>query len=299
MIYSFLCATLWASTGIFVKFINGLDVTQIIWGRLFIALICGLILIKPGLMIKQFILHKHQLIEHLLSCMMTGYYFLATFAFIYCPVAMAALIIALSPLFTFFFRLVIERAFSYYEVIGFIIAFLGLSLYFSSKDYISSDYSLQHVYMGASFAVGAAFLKATFSYFLRKKVLKGDVVDSSFINTNTLTLGVLFLGLYLIFTESSFELSLDNSYYLLGLGVVATFIPNQLNTMSSMKLNPTLHNIIGMSTPITASLLGWIFLDEKQDVFSLCAMLITVVGIFLSMQTGSKNIKVRGTSQKQ
>lgn len=298
MIYSFLCATFWASTGIFVKLIDGLDVAQIIWGRFIIALICSLILIKSGLRLKQFILHQHPLIEHLLSGMMTAYYFLATFAFIYCPVAMAALIIALSPLFTFIFRLVIEKKFSYYEVFGFAVAFLGLSLYFTSKDYIPSGYSLHHIYIGAAFATGAAFLKAIYSYLLRNKVLKGDAVDSSFINTNTLTLGVLLLGLYLTFTESSLKLSLNNFYYLLGLGVVATFIPNVLNTMSSMKLNPTIHNIVGMSTPISASLLGWIFLDEKQDIFSLCAMLITVAGIFLSMQTGNKILKVRVTPQK-
>lgn len=295
MLYSFLCATLWASTGIFVKFIAGMDVVQIIWGRFLIALVCSIALMKSGLWIRQFLFHRHPPIEHLLSGMMTTYYILATFAFIYSPVAMAALLIALAPLFTFLFRLVIEKTFSFYEIFGFLIAFFGLSLYFSGKDYISAGYTLDKLYIGAACATSAALLRAIFSYVLRYRVLNGNSVDSGFINTNTLTLGVLCLGLYLTFSGSPFELSLSDSYYLLGLGIVATFIPNILNTISSMKLNSTVHNIIGMSTPISASLMGWLFLDEQQDLFSLSAMLITVCGIFLSMKVGKKQIKTSQT----
>lgn len=292
MFYSFLCATLWASTGIFVKFIDGMGVAQIIWGRFLIALVCGLALMKSSLWIRQFLFHRHPPIEHLLSGMMTIYYILATFAFIYCPVAMAALLIALAPLFTFLFRLIVEKTFSVYEISGFLIAFGGLCLYFSGKDYISSGYTLNNIYIGAAFATSAALLRAIFSYILHHKVLNGHSVDSDFINTNTLTLGVVCVGIYLFCSDSSFELSLSDFYYLLGLGIVATFIPNTLNTISSMKLNPTLHNIIGMSTPISASLMGWLFFGEQQDIFSVSAMIITVIGIFLSMKTGEDKIKV-------
>ena len=296
MLYSFLCATLWASTGIFVKFIVGMNVAEIIWGRFLIALVCSIVLMKFNLWLKQFLFHRHPPIDLLLSGMMTTYYILATFAFIYSPVAMAALLIALAPLFTFLFRLIIEKKYNAYEIIGFLIAFLGLTLYFSGRDYLSSGYSIEDIYIGAIFAISAALLRAIFSYVLRYRVLNGNSVDSDFINTNTLTLGVLCLGVYLIFSDSTLQLSLSDSYYLLGLGVVATFIPNILNTISSMKLNPTIHNIIGMSTPISASLMGWLFLNEKQNLFSLIAMIITVGGIFLSMKTNAKDTIASQTS---
>ncbi|ABC27507.1 hypothetical protein HCH_00604 [Hahella chejuensis KCTC 2396] len=83
-------------------------------------------------------------------------------------------------------------------------------------------------------------------------------------------------------------LTAPNISYLLGLGVIATFVPNMLNNLSSMKLNPTVHNIIGMSTPISASIMAWIFLGEEQDALALIAMLVTVSGIFLSMRTPVK-----------
>ncbi|MDG9668697.1 hypothetical protein ONV78_13220 [Hahella sp. CR1] len=42
------------------------------------------------------------------------------------------------------------------------------------------------------------------------------------------------------------------------------------------------------ATPISASIMAWIFLGKEQDALALVAMLVTVSGIFLSMRTPVK-----------
>ncbi|ABC27504.1 probable integral membrane protein (DUF6) [Hahella chejuensis KCTC 2396] len=203
MLYSFLCATLWASTGIFVKYIDGLSVPHIIWGRFLIAFLFGLLFVQSRAKFQFTPLQQRSYSEYALALMMTAYYVLATYSFFYAPVAVAALLIALAPLFTFLLRLFIKGEFHRNELLGFIIAFLGLMLYFYGKDYAGEGYSTDAIILGGVCALSAAILRAAFSFIVWESVGKGRSVDAANINNNTLLLGVILLSPALFFQSVS------------------------------------------------------------------------------------------------
>ncbi|WLQ11982.1 DMT family transporter [Hahella aquimaris] len=293
MLYSFLCATLWASTGIFVKFIDGMSVFHIIWGRFLVAFIFGVIVLKSR-SFRRLDPSTYQTQEFPLALMMTLYYVLATFSFYYAPVAVAALLIALAPLFTFLLRFILQKEFNQNELVGFLVAFAGLVFYFYGKDYAAEGYSVADILFGSAFGLGAALLRAVFSFTLWRRVNQGVVVNATSINNLTLILGVTLLLPFLFLQPGEVKVTQHNLIFITGLGLIATFLPNLLNNLSSMRLNPTLHNIIGMTTPISASLMAWAFLDEYQDLHALIAIIITVSGIFLSMRPTKKPVQVGG-----
>lgn len=300
MFNSFLVATLWASTGIFIKFIDGLSIPSIILGRFFIAFIFSLIFVRGVTLKPAFSYKSHSYTETILSLMMTSYYVFATYSFSYAPVAMAALLISLSPLFTFLFILVLQGEFNENELIGFLVAFIGLIVYFYGKDYIASGYQIWHIILGGFFAVLAAILRAVFSYIVWVKNENNTPIDANYVNRRTLIYGVILLIIPAYQTQNYIHIEWMDIIFLLGLGLVATYIPNTLNTLSSMRVNPTVHNIIGMSTPISASIMSWFWLRESQSVISVGAMIITVAGIFWSMRPGKeKTIKIRRDTVKK
>ncbi|AZZ94128.1 hypothetical protein EUZ85_26780 [Hahella sp. KA22] len=202
---------------------------------------------------------SYQAQEFPLALMMTLYYVLATFSFYYAPVAVAALLIALAPLFTFLLRFFLQREFNQNELVGFLVAFAGLAFYFYGKDYAAEGYAIKDILLGSALGLGAA-----------------------------LVLPFLFLQ------PGEAQVTQHNLILIIGLGLLATFLPNLLNNLSSMELSPTLHNIIGMTTPISASLMAWAFLDEAQDLQALLAI-ITVSGIFLSMRPTKNPVPVGAT----
>jgi drug/metabolite transporter (DMT)-like permease len=274
--YSFLCATLWASTGIFVKFIDGLALNQIIFGRFFIGAILAIIFLRD---IKSLIKPQFPIF---IPSLMTLYYVSATYAFYYAPVAIAALFIAISPLFTLLIRLVRKDRIYLNEFIGFVVSFIGLVLYFKNSNALG-NYSQYSIYLGAALATFSAFVRAVYSYYIWHKSAGDKSVDLQAMNMNTLIIGS---GLFVPFviTESTRQIfDWNTGLALLGLGVLATFVPNVLNNIASKKINPTTHNIIGMTTPLTASLMAWVWLGEAQTIYSLLCMVVALLGVFISV----------------
>ncbi|WP_317932934.1 DMT family transporter [Halioxenophilus sp. WMMB6] len=280
MQYSILCASFWALTGIFVKLLGELSVPQILWGRFFIALVVSLLLFgrlsswkKPASPFK-----------HLgLALLMTSYYFFATFSFSLAPVSLAVLVIATAPLFAFLLQLTQTRTINFNQIIGFAITFGGLALYLQTQ-HSSGQLQFNLAFLaGAVCALGAAVVRALFSFLIWLKSRRGEIVDASAINLQTMASGALLLLPLLLVQGNNLPAYQDNLLLILGLGVLATTAPNLLNTLAVTKIDPTTHNIIGMSTPISASLIAWLLLGEAQTVYSCFAIAITVAGILVAL----------------
>ncbi|PSJ47640.1 hypothetical protein C7H85_02070 [Zobellella endophytica] len=277
MLYSVLCATLWASTGLFVKLFQGLGMSQVIWGRFLVALACGWLFVVLTRRARPARLPLGR--RYGLAAAMTAYYVLATYAFYYAPVGVAALLIALAPLFTFLLKLIATRRYQANEAAGFALSFAGLLLYFGSQNGGAGEVPAT-LWLGGLCGLGAAMLRALFTYVAWKNARQGKPMDSFHTSNDIFVLGlVLLLPVVLAQPLSAQSLSPANLACLLGLGVVATFLPNIFNNLASLRLDPTLHNIIGMSTPISASLMAWIWLDEAQSTGALLGMAITLAGI--------------------
>ena len=91
---SFLCSTLWASTGIFIRAIEGMSVPSLNEGRCVIAFFCSVLWWYTPSRAARW---RCSEVEGGLVAVMTLYYVCASHAFYYAPVAMAALLIALAP----------------------------------------------------------------------------------------------------------------------------------------------------------------------------------------------------------
>lgn len=292
MLYSLLCATLWASTGIFVKLIGGLGVNQIIVGRFLTALVLSLLFIRGLRRVRKQGSGTHTKVNARrlgLASLMTLYYVCATYGFYLAPVSVAALLIALAPLFTLLIRALTKQRIHRNEWLGFALAFIGLLLYFRtgamSTGSSAADYTGQTLLIGGLLALVAALLRALFSHALWSACRRGETVDIHRINLETLALGsllllpVLLLPALLSGAPPVLELNSRGLLWLLALGAFSTFLPNLLNNLASLKITPTLHNVIGMSTPLSASLMAWALLGETQTVYSIGCMLLALAGI--------------------
>ncbi len=293
IVLSALCALLWASTGIFVKLLRDLDVTIMLFGRF--ALASALVLIVSRfLTIKRDALSgKIRLITALL---MVFYYVSATYAFYLAPVAVAALMVATAPLFTLVIRLLKKETICRHEIIGFGMAFIGLVVFLGqSSPPTTAD--LFNTLTGALLGLLAALLRALYSSVLWSYQQRGHPISTQQSNRDILLLGTLLLIPFVIRAPSAWlifdPLSAwwSNLLGLLGLAWLATYIPNVLNSMASVAINPTLHNMIGMSTPIAASIMAWVFLGEPQTLLSVAAMLWVLLGISLSMISPTRHNK--------
>ncbi|PIE45350.1 MAG: hypothetical protein CSA45_03135 [Gammaproteobacteria bacterium] len=297
IILSALCALLWASTGIFVKLLHDLDVTTMLFGRFALASVLALIVSQFVKINRDALNGKMRLITALL---MVFYYVSATYAFYLAPVAVAALTVAAAPLFTLIIRLGRKEAIYRHEIIGFGMAFIGLVVFLGQGQGNSpATTDLSNTLTGASLGLLAALLRAVYSSVLWSYQQSGQHISTQQSNRDILLLGTVLLLPFVVSTPSAW-LSFDHSspmwlnlLGLLGLAWLATYIPNILNSMASVAINPTLHNMIGMSTPIAASIMAWVFLGESQTLLSLAAMLWVLLGIGLSMISPARYRKKR------
>ena len=214
---------------------------------------------------------------------MTLYYVFASIAFHAAPVAMVALLIAISPFFSGVLHFLSSRYFNSREVVGFLFAFVGLIIYFSNKDYSSVGYESSDIILGAGLALLAALVRALFSFLVGEFSKKGIKVNAADMSDKTLFIGAICLLPIFLFSENkSVVFESENILLLGGLALFGTVAPNILNTYASTKINSTLHNIICMATPLLASLFAWLLLGENETWITLLAMLITMVGVMYS-----------------
>lgn len=288
---SFLCALLWGSTGILVRLIQDVATTDIIFVRLVIAYFFFVAVVmlpkKPG---NNLIpdTKTRLLNEILLSSAMTGYYLLATVSFLYAPVSLAALIIAMSPSITLICRVFYRDKIRLSETLGFAISFIGIAIFLTSLHGDSLEFSNTELLIGAGLALGAATLRAVFSFSIWQQKQRGEATNLVRLNQLTFLIGIMVL---LPTTITSFDLdklALADGLYLILLGLMATAFPNGLNAFVSTVLKPMAHSMIGMTTPIVASLLAWILLGESIPATAILAMAVSIFGIAFSVRGGGR-----------
>jgi len=285
MFYSLACAALWASTGIFIKIIDDLSIDQIIFWRFIIAAMGSFFIIK------KFVLNGIDKPYAIMPLLMTVYYIAASYSFYFSPIAIAALIIGISPLFTLMIRFFLKEKINSGEVLGFIIAFIGLGLFLSESSNMQG-YTLQSILAGSGMALAAAFVRAIYSYIIWHKNKVGETINLENINLHTFFIGIVIFIPFSSTQSSTYDLDLYTITGLVGLAIVATLIPNILNNKASRAISPSVHNTIGMSTPIFASIMAWIFLGEAQTLSSALYMLIVVAGIFVTTRRPRQSVKL-------
>lgn len=270
VVYSLLTAMLWATTGIFIKYLSNFELLDILTFRFVVALIASV-------MAFRIVRYDFHLLP--VALLMTAYYIFASYGFYTSPVALVALIIATSPVFTLIFRWFNREQIAAYEIYGFFIAFVGLASYFYAAP-VSTQYTQLQLWLGAGAALLAAISRALFSVCIWRSLIPSSRHMAQ-LNILILLLGtVIFLPT--MFVTPPIKITVESFSAIIGLGVIATFLPNLFNAIASKHVNPTLHNTLCMMTPLFAAVLAWVLLGESQSAFSLLCILVVVMGVLVT-----------------
>ena len=92
-------------------------------------------------------------------------------------------------------------------------------------------------------------------------------------------------GPILIFYTLSWALSNDVIFYLVFLGIFATGIAYSLFTFGLKYLSPSTAVTLSVIEPITAVILSVIFLGEVFSITQYLAILVIILGLFLSSKS--------------
>jgi len=285
--WSFCCALLWAATGVLVRSLQGIGVWQVIFWRMAIAAITVMLitgLFTPNNRDKSRRLRSLSAEQWALSALMTLYYICATFAFVLAPVALAALIVALSPCITFICRLYDGDRLSRSEIFGFLLALLGLYLFLfppAGQQTVLDSNTL----LGALLALVSATTRALYSYRIWKLTQHGIAVPANLMSLATLLLGLLPCALVIGFSGGSLTpvQMPEMLTTLLALGILSTALPTLINGQVSGRISPSLHSLIGMTIPLFAALLAWIWLGDTLSFWQISGMALSLAGIIISL----------------
>lgn len=297
--YSFASAALWATTGIFIKFlytVYSIPLAQLLWLRFLFALFFSAVVVAlirtakadKSSSLKADILSRQGMG---LASLMTVYYICATVAFSLAPVSLVVLVIAATPVIAFLLQFLKYRVFHYYQVAGFFVTLLGIGLYVLIQEGNGNLVFDMANAIGATCALGAATVRAAYTVFIwRGAGEKTQSVSALSLNMKTMLVGSVICLPVLGFNFAGFNVSVEAVsdpmawVYLLSLAAVATVLPTTFNTMAASRIDPVLHNIICMSTPVLAGLFAWVLLEEQQSLWSLLAAAVIVIGIVISIR---------------
>lgn len=281
MQYSLICALLWATTGIFVKSITDITISQILLSRFIIAALF-ILFINQLLKTQQRSPNTQAnfTIKVSLALLMVFYYLCATYSFIYTPIALATLLMSLSPCIAIFYKIIKGEKVSIYEIIGFSFAFLGVTLYIYPSLHLQNSQSL-YLLFGSFLAFLAAVFKAINSMLIWNYRKDLTTLDFKQINLMTYLLASLVTSFSLIHPTNFIQISSKSIFLIIGLGIFATALPSILNNIASQKINPVLNTIIGMLTPLFAAIMAWLVLGEKLSAWSLFSLVVALFGVLL------------------
>jgi drug/metabolite transporter (DMT)-like permease len=289
---SVLTAALWALTGIFVKLLSEIPVFDILLYRSLVAFLFFLLAI----------IYKEKLTARLnfpqwgtfqASALMFLYYASATLSFYLAPVAAAAIFISTSPCFAMIIKSFHGIHPRLKEILGFGVSFISLIIFSLSAINDFEGYAYGATVAGSLLGVAAGFFRALYSYLLWSRPTAQSDLNHISINTFLLAIIILFPIHFILGKE--YNLQSINFLYIIGLGVLATALPNLLHSLASRKIDPTIHSVIGTLTPIIAAGLAWLIFDEDIPTLGIAAMTGSITGIILMTAPQSAMFKVRGT----
>lgn len=221
-----------------------------------------------------------------LLCIANG---LLTWAMQYISGGLAAIIVALVPLFIALFSTWLSACAKVTRrmIIGLVIGFAGVLTIFS--DYMGEMKS-------ASFVLGVVLslisvLSWSFGTVYASKLKSSTAILFS-VGLQMLIAGVIMLvicgitGNYVNLAHASAQ-SLLALFYLI---IFGSLIAYSAYVFAISKLPPTQVSIYAYINPVVAVVLGWLFLSEKMNGIMLAGMLITLCGVYL-VNTEFKKIK--------
>lgn len=322
-----LTAICWSLTGIFIVFLADLSPLTIVWARASIAAVTLIpfILFLPN----KNALHATRKTSGLntkgahavapkkswrrfapfgLSALMSFYYLCSSFAFLNIPVAMVAMIIALSPVVILIIKAWQRHPIGFWQAFGILISVLATCWFIlkgasNSVTELStaSANDIQKTPMqwltGITLASLSTLSLAIFSISSwrltnTKEADNAKSGTSPYASTfNTCLILAILLAPAVQLSELA-ALNLFQWTQLILLGVTATAMATAFNAMASKRVPPQIHATFCMATPLIAAILADLWLDQNLTLHQYAALALCLTGICITVNA---TINEKGT----
>ena len=138
--------------------------------------------------------------------------------------------------------------------------------------------------LGLTCSIISAFSFA--AYYILMKQVKADKIEVVKFTTWVMLLSAIYFIIAGIIVDGKISLVTDGKLwmYILGLGLWATMISNFTGVKAVRRIGPTLTSILGALQPLTAVILGGLFLDEHLGPKTIggIALIMIAVGIVVT-----------------
>ncbi|MEL6545090.1 MAG: DMT family transporter [Myxococcota bacterium] len=272
-------------TGIWVRWLSGMDPLAITAGRVSVALA----VLLPVLFLNSaererapgFIRDSR---VHWLAVRMTAFFLLAVIGFQLAPVALVVLFIGIGPAWILIFNRLAGEKTETHRAIGVLVALLGaaLGLVPPVLAALGGELGARDVAIGAGLAVGSGFFSASY-VFGRSRLAQRGVQPSGFLLASVTAFWGVFLFAVTPLTDAGAVLPSSAFQWLAlaGLGTLSTAAPLWGLATASRLLPPLLVAFVGPVLPFTAALAAWSLLGEPPPVSFLWGAPFVVAGVGL------------------
>jgi drug/metabolite transporter (DMT)-like permease len=206
------------------------------------------------------------------------------------PAGIASFIISQSPIVTVVFAIfILGERINRYGMLGMLVSCIGVSLIASSQVQ-SFDF-----YMGIFYILIATLVGSLYSIFQKSLLKKYDVID---LTTYAIWGGTLIL---LFFTKDLMHdlehLSWHGASIVIYLGIFPTVIGYLAWSYALSQISASRAVSFLYFTPVAATLIGWVWLNEVPDTLAFVGGMIALFGVYLVNQSYKKRILLGETKE--
>lgn len=197
----------------------------------------------------------------------------------YTSSSLAGVLLNTNPLFIALLSIIfLKEKITKYRVMGLFTGFIGMCIVVIGDEDISVIITSQ-AFLGNVFILLSAITWAIYSV-VNKQILKNTT--PLFVATATSVFGAIFL-IPIVFVNNIF-LSVDALSWLIiiYLGVVASGLTFFLWSYTLSKMEASRASLFLFLIPIISVIIGWIFLDEKVNIYMLFGGILVIFGIFIA-----------------
>ena len=121
------------------------------------------------------------------------------------------------------------------------------------------------------------------AYYIVMKKSKADKIEAVKFTTWIMMLSAVYFIAGGLITEGSISIVTDGRswLYILGLGLWATMVSNFTGVKAVRRIGPTLTSILGALQPLTAVILGALFLDEHLGLKAIAGILLIMAAVII------------------
>ena len=121
------------------------------------------------------------------------------------------------------------------------------------------------------------------AYYIVMKKSKADKIEAVKFTTWIMMLSAVYFIAGGLITEGSISIVTDSRswLYILGLGLWATMVSNFTGVKAVRRIGPTLTSILGALQPLTAVILGALFLDEHLGLKAIAGIVLIMAAVII------------------